>query len=131
MSLTLPADAEPFMPNDGAFGDLHGAGVYALTLDVPDDPADAWDAEHDHRPAYWDELVEAEQVVYIGEAGDILHRLEQHRDGFHTGVLMEAFGIDSLRNIWWMGSKEQAEQMESQLGIMLQNERPEYYVHFR
>lgn len=131
MALSLPADAEPFIPDGEPWDHLHEPAVYALTLAVPDDPAQAWDATHDHRPAYWDELIDADGVVYIGEAGDVLHRLEQHRDGEQTGVLMEAFGIDGLRNIWWMESKEQAEQMESQLGIMLQNERPGLYIHFR
>lgn len=131
MPLSLPEDAEPFIPNGEPWDHLHTAAVYALTLQYPDDPEAAWDAEHDHRPPYFEELLDADEIVYIGEAGDVLHRLGQHRDGFHTGVLMEAFGIDSLRNIWWMPSKEQAEQEESKIAIMLQNERPDLYVHSR
>jgi predicted GIY-YIG superfamily endonuclease len=131
MALSLPADAEPFIPDGEPWDHLHEPAVYALTIDLPDDLEAAWDATHDTRPAYWDDLVDADGVVYIGEAGDVLHRLEQHRDGEQTGVLMEAFGIDSLRNIWFMPSKEKAEQEESRLAIMLQNERLELYVHSR
>jgi len=131
MTLQLPADAEPFIPDGEPFDHLHEPAVYALTLTKPDDLEAAWDAEYDARPAYFEELQDASGVVYIGEAGDVLYRLEQHRDGEQTGVLMEAFGIDSLRNIWWMDSKKQAEANESQIAIMLQNQRPDLYVHHR
>lgn len=131
MSLSLPADAEPFIPAGEPWDHLHEPGVYALTLNRPDNPESAWDAVHDTRPPYFDAVLDADRVVYIGEAGDVLHRLEQHRDGDRTGVLIEAFGIDALRNIWWMDSKEQAETQETALSTMLQNARPEWYVHAR
>jgi len=132
MSLSLPENAEPFIPDGEPFDHLHEPAVYALTLTKPDDLKAAWDAEFDARPGYFEELQDASGVVYIGEAGDVLHRLEDHRNGeIRVGVLQRVFEIDSLRNIWFMPSKEQAEQEESNIAIMLQNERPELYVHFR
>lgn len=132
MSLSLPADAEKFIPEGNDYDHLRSAGVYALTLGKPDDLAEAWDAEFDARPPYFDDLRDAAGVVYVGEAGDVLRRLEEHRDGdTRVGVLQRVCAIEGLRNIWWCDDKDHAEQQESVLAIALQNERPGLYVHFR
>jgi predicted GIY-YIG superfamily endonuclease len=133
MSLELPADCEPFIPDGEGFDYLHNPAVYALELTRPDDLASAWDAEFDHRPAYWDQLTDACKIVYVGEAGDVLRRLEEHRDGdVRVGVLQRVCDIHSLRNIWWMQSKEEAEEQESALAIAMQNEYGKsHYVHYR
>ena len=133
MSLSLPEDAEVFIPRDGDFDDLHGAGVYVLTLTKPDDLEAAWDAEFDSRPDYFDQLEDCEQCWYVGESGDVLSRLEDHRDGdVRVSVLMQVCEINTLRNIFWCDSKEEAKTEESKIAIMLQNEYgPSVYVHSR
>lgn len=133
MSLSLPADAEPFIPDGGDLSDLHGSGCYALTLTKPDDLATAWDREFDHRPPYFEELQEATEVIYVGAAKDVLRRLEEHRDGeVRVGVLQSVCEIESLRSIWWYQSAEKAFEEESALGIMLNNHtKASTYVHQR
>lgn len=133
MTLELPQDAEHFIPDGESFDHLHEPGVYALELTKPDDLSSAWDQEFDHRPGYWEELTDASKVVYVGEAGDVLRRLEEHRDGeVRVGVLQRVCDIHSLRNIWWMNSKEEAEEQESALAIALQNQYDEsHYIHYR
>lgn len=127
--LALPADAEAFIPRNGSFKDLHGPGCYALRLSRPDDLPAAWDAQYDERPTWFDRLVGAAGVVYIGEAGDVLRRLEEHRDGeVRTTMLTTVCEIDGLRNVWWADSKTDAEEMESRLTIMMQNQHPELFV---
>lgn len=133
MSLSLPADAEVFIPDGEDFDHLHEPGVYCLRLTKPDDLASAWDQAFDTRPAYWDELEAAERVLYVGEAGDVLYRLEDHRDSDkRIGVLQRVCEIAGLRNIWWCDSKANAKQEESQLGLLLTNQTDDQtYVHFR
>lgn len=132
MTLELPQDAECFIPNSESFEYLHNAGVYCLRLSRPDDLAEVWDREFDARPDYFEELQSAERVLYVGEAGDVLRRLEEHRDGdTRVGVLQRVCSIKSLRNIWFCESKEKAEREESRLAIMLQNEKPDWYIHSR
>jgi len=132
MTLTLPADAEPFIPEGGDLSDLSNAGVYCLTLERPDDLAAAWDREYDHRPAYWDELTAATQVAYIGGAQDVLSRLEEHRDrAVRQTALTTVCEIDALRNIWWFDSAEVAFERESRIAMLMQNHKPSWYVHQR
>lgn len=132
MTLSLPADAEPFIPAGGDLSDLRGPGVYALRLSRPDDLAAAWDATFDTRPDYWESLTSAERVVYVGAAKDVLGRLEDHRDGeVRKAALLRVCEIDALRNVWWFDSADAAFERESKLAIMLQNDRPAWYVHQR
>jgi predicted GIY-YIG superfamily endonuclease len=132
MTLTLPADAEPFISNDGDLSDLRGPGVYALTLARPENTAEAWDSEFDHRPDYLKLLEAAERLVYVGAASDVLRRLGEHRGGQkRKAALLRVCAIESLRNIWLMDSTEEAFQEESRLALLLQNEYPSYYVHQR
>jgi predicted GIY-YIG superfamily endonuclease len=128
----LPEDAEPFLTDAMNFSRLRGPGCYALTLTRPDNLPEAWDAAFDHRPPYFEELQDADSVVYVGAASDVLGRLTDHKDGDkRLTVLTEVCEIDALRNIWWADTAEEAFQEESKTALMLQNERPEMYVHQR
>lgn len=131
MTLSLPEDAERFIPSDGDFNSLHDPAVYALVLKRPENLAEAWDDRFDHRPDYMDALQNAETVCYVGQSGDVFHRLEQHDKGKFVPAPLEVCEIQGLRNIWFMDSKEDAEIEESRIAIMLQNEHPEMYVHSR
>jgi len=130
--LSLPEDAEIFIPGGEDFDYLHEPAVYALLLAKPDDLASAWDRHHDHRPDYWDALQAASEVIYVGETADVLRRLIQHRNGHKSGVLQQVCEITAIRNIWWMDSKEQAELHESKLALELtQATSDSTYVHQR
>ena len=129
MTLSLPADVEPHLINGVEWSD---PGVYALRLTRPDDLAEAWDQTFDHRPDYWGDLKQCQRVVYVGAAANVMHRLEDHRNGDkRLTALTQVCEIDGLRNVWWMDSKEQAFLKESQIATMMQNQRPELYVHSR
>lgn len=130
--LELPADAERFIPSDGDFDSLHDPAVYCLVLERPDDIEAAWNERFDHRPDYMDQLKAAETVAYIGATKDALHRLEEHKAAEkRKAALVEVCEIDYLRNLWLMDSAEEAFQEESQITIMLQNQKPDWYVHSR
>jgi len=127
MTLRLPADIEPHLIDGHEWSD---PGVYCLRLNRPDDLAEAWDATFDHRPDYWDDLQQAQGVVYVGASKNVMGRLEDHRDGDkRLTVLTEVCEIEGLRNVWWMDSVEAAFTQESQIAILMQNQRPELYVH--
>lgn len=132
MSLELPADAEPFIPDGGDVTDLSEPGVYCLTLSRPTNLEDAWNRQFDTRPEYWGDLTYCTQVAYVGAASDVLRRLEEHRDGNkRKAALLEVCEIDELRNIWWFDSTDTAFERESKLALWLQNSRPSWYVHQR
>jgi len=134
MSLSLPEDAEPFLPNGESISYLHTGGVYALELVRPDNVAEQWDRYNDTRPDYFERFRDAERVVYIGQSMDVMYRLEQHRDSeIKVATLLKICEIKSLRNIWWVPNADQdrREIEERKMARMLQDERPTWYVHSR
>jgi len=130
MTLTLPADAEPFINDD--ISELRQPGVYALKCIKPDDIADQWDERFDHRPDYWEELVEAKRVAYVGAAKDVLARLEDHRDAeVRKAALLEVCEPVGVLNIKFFPTAEQAFERESGLALRFARKHPEFYVHQR
>jgi len=129
MTLTLPADAEPFVDD---ISELRGAGVYALKCIKPADIAEQWDRHFDHRPDYWDELVNAYRVAYVGASNDVLSRLEDHRDAdVRKAALLEVCEPVDVLNIKFFPTAEQAFERESGLALRFAREHPEFYVHQR
>jgi len=91
-----------------------------------------WDRQFDHRPPWFEEFRDARAVWYVGATPDCLSRLEDHRNGeVRTTVLTEVCEIDSLRNVYWMDSADDAFTRESGIAIELQNHHPSVYVHSR
>lgn len=130
MTLALPGDVEPHL-TDG-FDQLHSPAVYALKLYRPPDVGAAWDREFDTRPPWFEEFRDAGEVFYVGAASDLLHRLEDHRDGeVRTAALLRVCDIAALRNVWWMPSADIAFERESGIALELQHEYPNVYVHSR
>jgi len=132
MSLSLPEDAEPFLRSDDDFSQLHAGAAYALTLSKPADLTAEWDRHFDERPDYWDQLDDAERVVYVGGSKDLLARLEDHRDGeVRQTALTTVCEIGELRNVWWADSGDPF-LVETQLADLLAQELPPTtYVHQR
>lgn len=130
--LSLPADAEVFIPEGKDVSHLSTAGVYALTLSKPPDLAAAWDRTFEHRPDYWADLVDCETCVYVGAAKNVLKRLTQHKQGkIKRANLVRVCNIESLRNIWWVDDPERRFIVESQTALSMQAQYPAYYVHSR
>jgi len=130
VTLTLPADAEPFVDDD--ISELRQPGVYALKCLKPEDIADRWDATFDHRPAYWDELVDAERVAYVGASKDVLARLEDHRDAeVRKAALLRVCEPVGVLNIRFFKSAHRAFERESGLALRFARQHPEFYVHQR
>lgn len=136
MSLQLPGDLEPYVSN---YNQLHSPGAYALVLEKPSDLAGAWEAEYDTQPDYWPELRDASECFYVGGTGDLLSRLEDHRNGDRdddTGarstVLTELCSIEGLQTAWVAESPERATDIiEPRLARWLQKARPSAFVHQR
>jgi predicted GIY-YIG superfamily endonuclease len=129
MSLSLPADIEPHLDPEY---DWSSPAVYALTLSRPDDLGAAWDSHFEHRPSYFDDLEQCDQVVYVGGASNLLSRLEDHHVGrVRRTALTTVCSIDSLRNVWWFDSADRAFERESGIAMTMQNQYPEMYVHCR
>jgi predicted GIY-YIG superfamily endonuclease len=130
--LELPADIEPFLQDEHSHERIRGPAVYCLRLTRPDDLAAVWDAEFDTRPDYWDDLTDADGVLYVGSAKDLLSRLNDHADGeVRLTVLTTVCEINGLRNVWWVDDPDRRFIEESQIATMLQNQRPDLYTHSR
>lgn len=133
MGLSLPEDAEPFIPSEGEWDHLHSAGVYCLELSRPADPDAAWGEYHDTEPDWWPAFRDAGSVWYVGSAKDVLERLEDHRDGQRDPdtprkpVLMDICTIDFLRNIWWCDA-DRRKVVEANTASLLRNEYPDVFV---
>lgn len=130
MGLSLPADAEPFIPPGEEWHHLHHAGVYCLQLQRPDDATEAWDAVKDVRPDYWPRFLRASEVWYVGSAKDMLSRLTDHRDGERVPTLLEICDVASLRNIWWCDA-DRRKHVERKTADMLRQHHPSVFVHQR
>jgi predicted GIY-YIG superfamily endonuclease len=130
MVLELPRDLEAFADE---YDQLQSAAVYALDLTPPDDVAAVWDRRFEERPAYWDRLVNAETWVYVGASGNVLHRLEDHREGKVRKSILPTLAEDmALRNVWFQRSSNKAFERESAIAIRLRNHLPsEIFVHYR
>jgi len=132
VALELPADIEPFLQDDHQHERIRSAAVYCLRLTRPDDLAAAWDRHFENRPEYWADLTDAEGVVYVGSAKDLLARLNDHANGeVRLTVLTEICEIDDLRNVWWVDDPDRRFIEESRIATMLQNQRPDLYTHSR
>lgn len=129
MGLQLPADLEPFCDDDHG---LHSSGAYALALDKPADPAESLARIYDERPPWLDELIAKPETIYVGASGDVLSRLEDHRDQEHRRAsLLRVCAIDGLHTVWWAEDYEHATVAEFNLTVALREERPEAFVHSR
>jgi predicted GIY-YIG superfamily endonuclease len=128
MSLELPSALSPYTD-----GDNHTSGAYALRLGRPLDLADAWERHYDERPPYWDQLMTADSVYYVGGASDLLSRLEDHRNGeVRQTVLTRVCDVTALQTAWPADNATEAfEIVEPRLARWLQNVQPASYVHTR
>ena len=132
MSLELPGDIEPHMMTDMAFERIRGAAVYCLELDPPDNIYEAWDQHFENRAPYLDEIDDAAGVRYVGAANDLLRRLNDHNDGeVRKSALLRVCDIASLHSVWWFDSADEAFERESKIATIMQNNRPELYIHSR
>ncbi len=131
--LSLPQDAEIFIPEGGDISDLKNPGCYAIELTRPSDVAARWDQHFDNRPPYWHEFVNAGRVLYVGASKDVLGRLEDHRDGEkRKAALLRVCSIKSLFGIEWFGSAAEAFEKESKRALTLdQAMHDSTYTHQR
>ena len=129
MSLTLPEDIEPHLP-EGVEWDQ--PGVYSLYLKKPDNVRDRWEQEFDSTPDFVDMLESKPTTVYVGAASNVMRRLEDHRDGEVRKVaLLRVCDIEGLRNVWWFDSTDEAFEQEWPLATLMQQQYENYYVHQR
>ena len=128
MSLSLPEELSPYTD-----GDNSTPGAYALRLGRPLDLESAWEQHYDTRPPYWDQLMQADSVLYVGGTGDLLSRLEDHRDGdVRQTVLTKVCDVTGLQTAWPADNPTNAfELVEPRLARWLQQTRPSSYVHSR
>jgi predicted GIY-YIG superfamily endonuclease len=130
MTLALPGDIERHLTE--GFDQLHDPAVYCLTLLRPPDVGAAWDRHFETRPDWFEEFSDADRVLYVGAANDLLHRLEDHVDGeVRKAALLRVCDIGALRNVWWFEDADRAFERESGIALTLQQEYPSAYVHQR
>ena len=111
-------------------------GCYALEIDLPDDRndvADAWHEHYEELPPYYHRLVDCHTAIYVGEAGDVQRRLNDHiNSDKRKAALPSVFGVKSLLNVWWHDSKQDAEEAEYNRARQIDKETdPLTYVHSR
>jgi predicted GIY-YIG superfamily endonuclease len=108
MSLELPADVEPFGT------EWHQSGVYVLRYAVPDDVHERAERVFDHPPQWLDALSEAEKVLYCGMSGNVMGRLEDHRDGGPRKTVLTKLDCEPVGvvNVIYHDSAEEADRAE-------------------
>lgn len=108
MTLSLPEDAEPFGT------DWSRPGVYVLRYAKPDPLAEAVDEAFDTRPEWFDLLDDAEKVLYVGESGNVMRRLEDHAEAKKRLTTLSRIGAEPIGivNIRYYDDKRAAELAE-------------------
>jgi len=130
MTLTLPADAEPFVDDD--ISELRQPGCYALKCRKPDNPRKQWQEHFDSVPDYIELVEDRQRVAYVGAASDVLRRLEEHRDGDkRKAALLRVCEPIGVLNIKFFPTAQQAFDREFNLAQRFAQQHPEFYVHQR
>jgi predicted GIY-YIG superfamily endonuclease len=124
VTITLPADIEPFLTDGVEWSD---PGVYCLELTGPHtDWSDVWDT----KPAWWPRADAAAYCLYVGAASNVLRRLEDHVEGEHrTATLVSICEIAGLETVEWGDNPREAD--EYNLAARLDREHERAYVHQR
>jgi predicted GIY-YIG superfamily endonuclease len=125
MTLELPSD---LVEHVGRFGDCHAPGVYALELERPEDVHAAWRREFDAVPEWFTDFRDAEAVVYVGAAQDLLKRLSEHAHGERETVLTRVCDVAGIVDVWVFEDADRAFQEESRLAIQVRQERGDVFV---
>jgi predicted GIY-YIG superfamily endonuclease len=130
MSLTLPADAEPFVDDD--ISELRQPGCYALKCRKPDNPREEWHQHFEETPNYLDLIDKKQRIAYVGASNDVLSRLEDHRDADkRKAALLRVCEPIGVLNIKFFQTAQQAFDREYGLARRFQRQHPEFYVHQR
>jgi len=123
MTLSLPEDLEAFAED---YDQLTSPAVYCLSLEKPENPRQAWDAEYDVRPDWLDAWADSSRCLYVGAAKNVLSRLEDHRDGeVRQTALTRVCSVDSLEDVWWYSSADEAFLRESGHALQVDQQTPE------
>jgi len=113
------------------------AGVYALEIDVPDAGKEQlqrdWLLHFKTLPPYFHRLVDCDRWIYVGEAGDVQSRLDDHiNSDKRQAALPSVFGVLSVIDVWWHDSKQDAEEAEYNRASSIDKAtEPTTYVHSR
>ena len=117
-----------------ALADAHEPGVYAVVCSTPDTTsveryAREWLDYYEVTPPFLADLAGASTLIYVGAAQDVYDRLREHLDAPNrTGSVCRPFPIHHVEELWFT---ETPFERESQIGMQLQHDRPDAYVHFR
>jgi hypothetical protein len=114
----------------------HQPGAYVLVCSHPRDESladlrDRWrDATgHEHTPEYLADVAQAERVFYVGGAGDVYDRIDEHLTRAARRVsFLKVFPPHHVHTVWF--DSDPFEREEKVAGT-LQRQRPESYVHQR
>lgn len=135
MPLSLPEDLEPYIEE---YDQLHSEGAYALELSRPVNLEAVWHRHNETKPPYWDRLVNASEIYYVGASGDLLARLEDHRDNDDSRrkskrdtALTKVCSVRGLHTAWPTDSVEKAYELERDIARTLSRTRPDDYIHQR
>jgi len=115
MSLNLPQEAEPFGE------DWSRPGCYAVLYDKPENAIEKLDEEFDTRQPWFDAYEAAEKCLYVGEATNVMHRLEDHAQRHVRKNALKRIGCEpmSIEAIRYFNSKEKAEAEEYNTAVSL------------
>lgn len=115
MSLSLPQDAEPFGT------EWNQPGVYVLQYERSDDLQERVDRAFDHEPPWLDRLKEAANVLYVGEATNVMRRLEDHNNAEKRLTVPSRIGCEpvGIEAIEYHDSKEDAMHAEYNTAVRM------------
>jgi predicted GIY-YIG superfamily endonuclease len=119
--------------------EAHAPGVYVLEFSTPKTDKEnrrsqikkLWLSEKETLPSYFEELVEAHKLLYVGFSKDVYSRIEQHINKHQTTTLADVFPLHSVFDIYFYETKQKAALNEESHTIDLNNAYPNAYVHSR
>jgi predicted GIY-YIG superfamily endonuclease len=85
------------------------------------------DRKYDNRPEWAEAYENAENVLYVGEAGDVMYRLEDHAQRHVRKNALKKIGCEpvSIEAIEYHDSKDEAEEEEYNTAVSLRNQTPD------
>jgi hypothetical protein len=127
--------SEALAPHVDADAESSDPGCYALAIAVPDEGHDEharrWlEAGYGTVPPYLPQIVECEEVVYVGRSSNVRVRLEEHLAGrVRTASLPSVYDVKGIVGVRWGANDDHHERnyrddLAAELG-------PNAYVHAR
>jgi predicted GIY-YIG superfamily endonuclease len=117
--------------------EAHQPGVYVLELSTPNSKNHElyhrlWLDSHSGLHPELEQIIESDRLLYVGEANDVLSRLEDHLDNPNRSTTLgSTFPIHSIVDVDFYNTKTKAEEHERDKADQLRQNNPNWHIHCR